>query len=755
MSKYETYEKLIGFLDENNADYREIDHEEEGRTDFVSKMRGNEVKDAAKCIILIVKLGKKDKKYVLGIVPGDAKINLDFIKAKYKAKYIAFATPEIAEELTGCVPGTILPFDLNNNLEVIVDPLVLKSDPELFFNSARLDKSLALKTSSYKEIIEKEGKAQLENIALYESEGDSENKKKDDPLSNQRHSLAHLLAAAVLDLYPNSKLTLGPAVDNGFYYDIDLEEQISDEDLQKIEDKMKELLPNWNSFEEKEVTKEEALEFYKDNEYKKELIEEISERGEKITLHTSGDFTDLCRGGHIDNMSTIDPDSFKLDKVAGAYWRGDENNKMLTRIYGLAFNTKEELESYVTLREEAKERDHRKLGKELDLFTFSEKVGSGLPLFTPKGTALRNAIVDKIYQIQDKYNYEQVWIPHITKPDLYKTSGHWEKFGDELFKVQGKESEFVMKPMNCPHHTQIYASQPRSYKDLPLRYTESTTVYRDEQSGELLGLGRVRSITQDDGHVFCTPEQVEEEIEIIANIIEEFYTALGVWNDGDYWVSVSTRDKDEPEKYLGSDEIWDSSEKILEEISKKRGYEYKVVSGEAAFYGPKIDFMFKDSLGRERQLATIQLDFNMPSRFELEYTDKEGKKQTPVMLHRAIAGSLERFLSIFIEHFGGNFPLWMSPEQVKIIPINTEVHGEFAEEIHKQLRSENIRTSIDNSSDGFGKKVRKAKTEKVPIMLIIGDKELESKKVTVEYRDSEENKELTAEELIKEIKKSL
>lgn len=491
-------------------------------------------------------------------------------------------------------------------------------------------------------------------------------------LGDLRHSLAHLLAAAVLELYPDAKPTIGPAVDNGFYYDFEFTTPISDADLPKIEKRMKKIISSWDKFEGRDVSSEEAKEIFKDNPYKLELINELIEKGEKITFYKCSDFDDLCKGGHYDNLKKIDKDSFKLDKIAGAYWRGDENNQMLTRIYGLAFETKKELTEYVEQREKAMERDHRKIGKEMGLFTFSELVGAGLPMFTPKGAAMRNAVVNKIKKIQEGYGFQEVWIPHITKPDLYKTSGHWDKFGDELFKVKGKDTDFVMKPMNCPHHTQIFASQPKSYKDLPVRFMEATTNYRDEQSGELLGLTRVRSLTQDDGHVFCTEDQIEQEIGIIANVIEEFYSSLDMWDKDTYWVRLSAADSQNPDGYIGDKEIWERSEKALEDIAKERGFNYKKVEGEAAFYGPKLDFMFKDALGREWQLATIQLDFNMPTRFGLEYTDNEGNKQTPVMIHRAIAGTIERFLGVIIEHFAGDFPFWLAPVQVKILPVGDD-----------------------------------------------------------------------------------
>jgi threonyl-tRNA synthetase len=574
---------------------------------------------------------------------------------------------------------------------------------------------------------------------------------KNEQLEHKRHSLAHLLASAVLEHYPDAQPTLGPAIDTGFYYDFLFSSPVSDADLKQIQKTMRKKLNSWKSFEGKEVSADEAREIYKNNKYKLELINEIAERGEKITLYTSGDFTDLCRGGHIDDLSKIDGDSFELDKVAGAYWRGEEKNDMLTRIYGLAFETKDELEAYKKQKAEAKERDHRKLGKELDLFTFSDLVGGGLPLFTPKGTAMRNAIVNKIKGIQKEYGYQEVWIPHITKPELYKASGHWEKFGDELFKVRGQDTDFVMKPMNCPHHTQIFASSARSYKELPVRYMEATTCYRDEQSGELLGLSRVRALTQDDGHIFCTEDQIEQEVGIVVSVIEKFYTSLGMWNEGGFWVRLSAHDPENPEKYLGGSEIWEKAEGALKKIADDRGLPCKYVAGEAAFYGPKLDFMFKDAIGREWQLATAQLDFNMPKRFELEYTDKDGTKKTPVMIHRAVAGSLERFLSVIIEHFAGNFPLWLSPVQVKVLPV-MESHSEYAKEVTQKLRALDLRVELDDSDNGLGKKVRQAKQDKVPYFIIIGDKDIEANKVSLESRDEGQLGQMSIEEVIEKLK---
>lgn len=558
-------------------------------------------------------------------------------------------------------------------------------------------------------------------------------------LEYKRHTLAHLLAATVLKLYPETKLTLGPATATGFYYDMDFKDPIKDSDLLKIEKYMKKILPTWKEFTHREVSAEEAREIFKGNEYKLELIEEISARGETITLYTVGEFTDLCRGGHLENPAKeIGEGEWKLDKIAGAYWRGDEKNKMLTRVYGLAFETKEELDQHVTQIEMAKERDHRKLGKELDLFTFSDLVGPGLPLFTPKGTILRDAIVEKIQSIQKTFGYQKVSIPHITKSDLYKTSGHYEKYGEDLFKVHGRgDTEFCLKPMNCPHHTQIYASQMRSYKDLPLRYMEATTVYRDEQAGELLGLTRVRSITQDDGHIFCRPDQVEQEIKNIIHVIKEFYTSLDMLHDDKYWVSLSVRDPKNLEKYIGDEKVWDLAESTLEKICKDEGLNYKRVEGEAAFYGPKIDFQFKDALGREWQLGTAQLDFQMPERFGLEYTDRDGTKKRPIMIHRAVAGSLERFLAVAIEHFAGAFPFWMSPVQVVILPVNDEAHGEYAQEIFDELQKEGVRVELLPAEESLGKRIRNAKNQKVPYIFVLGDKEKDGRTITAEGRGDE------------------
>lgn len=555
-------------------------------------------------------------------------------------------------------------------------------------------------------------------------------------LEERRHSLAHLLAAAVLSIYPEAKLTLGPAISDGFYYDIDFgDTKVSEKDLPAIEKKMREILPTWKGFESRVVDKEEAMSIYAENHYKKEMIEEIAEKGEDITLYTAGEFTDLCRGGHTNDLNEIDPKSFKLDRVAGAYWRGDENNQMLTRIYGLAFETAEELGAYIEKREEALLRDHRKLGKELDLFTFSDLVGPGLPLFTPRGTLLRNLLDDFVWSLRKEYGYTKVEIPHITKKDLFVTSGHWDKFSEELFRITTREGhEFAMKPMNCPFHTQIFARKSHSYREMPARYANSTMCYRDEQSGELSGLSRVRAFTQDDAHVFCREEQFIGEAAKVWDIIERFYAKTGF---GELKVRLSLRDPKYPEKYKGDESTWQRSEAQLRELLKQKGADFYEGIGEAAFYGPKIDFMSHDSLGREWQVATIQADRSMPESFDLYCINEKGERERIVMIHAAIMGSIERFMSVLIEHHNGHLPLWMAPVQLAILPVNVEVHGEYAREIMDKLAKSGIRVDMYDSTDSLGKRIRNVKSLKIPYQLVIGDKEKDSGSLKAEGRDHE------------------
>ncbi len=565
-------------------------------------------------------------------------------------------------------------------------------------------------------------------------------------LEQIRHSFAHLLAAAVGELYPEAKNAIGPAIDNGFYYDFEFPAGvvISEKEFPKIEKVMRKILPMWKDFEKISVSADEAKKRFEDNPYKLELIDEITGKGEKVTLYKSGDFVDLCRGGHAD-VKDLKADAFKLERVAGAYWRGDEKNKMLTRIYGLAFGSKDKLDAYVVQMEEAKKRDHKKLGRELGLFVFSELVGSGLPLWTPKGTLVRDILDAYVWELRKSKGYMRVTIPHITKKDLYEKSGHWAKFKDELFKIETREGHiFAMKPMNCPHHTQIYDAEPRSYRDMPQRYAETTMVYRDEQSGELSGLSRVRSITQDDAHVFCRENQIEEEMLAVWDIIDKFYGTFGFG----LRVRLSRHDPENFEKYIGSRETWNRAEEKIKSIIKKRGATEVIDGiGEAAMYGPKIDFMATDSIGRTEQVATIQLDFNMPERFGLKCVNEKGQKEQIAMIHCAIMGSIERFVATLLEHTAGNLPLWLSPVQVKIAPVR-ESNFKRAGEVGVALALAGLRADADVSDTGFGKKIREAKDFKIPYTIIIGDKDMEKGVVTLESRDKGKIGEKKLEEIV-------
>lgn len=572
-----------------------------------------------------------------------------------------------------------------------------------------------------------------------------------DNLQNIRHSLSHLLAGAVLSFYPDAKLAIGPAIDNGFYYDFDFSAPISDKDLGKIEQKMKELIKKGDKFEKKEITVTEAKKLFADQPYKLELIEELEKNGEKPTVYISGDFNDLCAGPHVANTKEIPKDAFKLERVAGAYWKGDEKNKMLTRIYGLAFESKDALVAYELQQEEARKRDHRKISKELKLFTISDLVGAGLPLLQPNGMIIREEIENYLWELNKIKGCQRVWTPHITKKGLYETSGHATKFGEELFRVKGGDEEFFMKPMNCPHHMQIFCDNQFSYRDMPVRYFEPATVYRYEKAGQLSGLARVRAITQDDGHLFCRVSQIGEEVSTIVGIIKKFYTTMNMLNG--YWVRLSVRG-DDKSKYLGGDEVWKKAEKALENAAKENKLNYKRVDGEAAFYGPKLDFMFKDAIGREWQLATIQCDFNLPEKFDLNFTNEKGEKERPVVIHRAISGSLERFMAVMIEHFAGNFPVWLSPTQIKIIPVR-ENHNDYARKIAEELKALNIRVDLDDSDEGMGKKIRAGKNNKIPYMLVIGDKEIESGELALEIRDDNVQQKITLENLKIKLQKEI
>ncbi len=549
-------------------------------------------------------------------------------------------------------------------------------------------------------------------------------------IDNIRHSLAHLLAMAVLKKFPKSQLGVGPVIENGFYYDIKLPRAVSDDELKEFEKTMREMIAQKLVFKGEKITPQKARSLFKNQPFKLDLIKEFTKEKKQLTAYHTGDFVDLCRGGHIKNTSEINPDAFKLTKVAGAYWRGDEKNPQLTRIYGIAFATKDELEKHLAFLEEAKRRDHKRLGVELDLFTFSDLVGSGLPLWTPKGTIMRNILDSYVWKLRKAAGYEQVDIPHITKKDLYETSGHWEKFQDELFKITTREGHlFVMKPMNCPHHTQIYNRKQFSYRDLPQRYASTTKVYRDEQSGELSGLSRVRAITQDDAHVFCRHSQVQEEILKIWDIISEFYGKVGFT----LAVRLSLSDPKQPKNYLGTPVLWKKAESTLRAIIKDKGVEAYEGIGEAAFYGPKIDFIAKDSLGREWQVATIQLDMNLPERFDLACINEKGERERIVMIHAAIMGSIERYLSILIEHYAGAFPLWLAPVQAMVLTV-TDAAKDYAHGVAETMVQRDIRVSVDDRNETIGKKIREAEMQKIPYLLVIGGREAEAKTVAVRER---------------------
>ena len=587
----------------------------------------------------------------------------------------------------------------------------------------------------------------------------------EEELKSMRHSLAHIMAQAIQHLWPQAKFGVGPAIDNGFYYDIYLDNgTISEADLPKIEEEMRKIVAADYPFERRDVAVEEAIDWAikGDRSFKVELLNDLKRSGttvaselagekmgsvsdgdskvETVSLYSQGDYTDLCRGGHVDSTGKVG--AFKLTKTAGAYWRGNENNPQMQRIYGVAFATQEELDEYLNRLEIAKQRDHRKLGKELDLYTTSPLVGIGLPLFTPRGTILRDIVAQYSNQLRQKFGFEKVWTPHITKKDLYETSGHWAKFGEELFLVKSQETsdEMALKPMNCPHHTQIFASRPRSYRDMPVRYLETTTDYRDEKTGELGGLNRVRSLTQDDSHIFCRTDQIEGEINNLLSAARELYGSINMK------LRVRLSYRDESDSYLGDLSLWDSAQNQLKSAVEKVGLDYFEQEGEAAFYGPKIDFMATDAIGREHQVATVQLDFVQPQRFGLEYADTDGNFTTPVMIHCALLGSVERFLSVFIEHTGGWFPFWAAPEQVRILTINDTVL-EYVDKITtilsdttlmEPVRYNDVRFTIDSRNESLGKKIREATSMKIPVQLIVGPKDMEANEVSVRTQSGEE-----------------
>ncbi len=570
-------------------------------------------------------------------------------------------------------------------------------------------------------------------------------------LENIRHSLAHLLAAAVLKKWPDTKLGIGPVIENGFYYDFQFSTPISDADLKDLEKQMKKFVGGKLAFTGTEMSADELKQKYAAQPFKLDLIEEYAKEGKKLTSYKTGEiFEDLCKGGHVANTSEIDPDSFKLTKLAGAYWRGDEKNAQLTRIYGVAFATKAELDTYLTMMAEAEKRDHKKLGPELDLFTFSPLVGSGLPLWTPKGTLIRKQLEAFVWELRSARGYERVEIPHITKKDLYVTSGHWDKYKDDLFKITTREGHvFAMKPMNCPHHTQIYNRKKWSYRELPQRYESTTMVYRDEQSGELAGLSRVLSITQDDAHVFCRMSSFKEEALKVWDIIHSFYGAFGITLK----VRLSLRDPKHPEKYLGESAKWEQAEEVLREIINEKKVDFIDGEGEAAFYGPKLDFMGTDAIGRQQQVATIQLDFNQPERFDLTCVNEKGEDERIVMLHAAIMGSIERFTALLIEHTAGHFPVWLSPVQARIIAVS-EKFQDYGAKVLAELKAAGIRAELADSNETLGKRIRAAQMEKIPYVLVVGEEEVNAGTVATKLRNADLGK-LSVADLVAKLKQEI
>lgn len=563
-----------------------------------------------------------------------------------------------------------------------------------------------------------------------------------------RHSLAHLLATVAMEHDPEARLSVGPVTENGFYYDIDFskEKTPTPDDLKVWEKKMRGLINKKLAFTRQEVSLEEARKRFVENPYKLAILNDLATSQAPISLYTTGAFTDLCEGRHVKNTGDIDAKSFLLTHIAGAYFRGDESQPMLTRVYGLAFETEAALQTYLTQQEEAKKRDHRKIAKEQDLLVFSGLIGSGMPLFTPKGNVIRSAIIQFARELNQELGFEEVHTPNINKAELFKISGHYEQYKEDMLTVRSQYSEedFFLKPMNCPQHTQIYASRPRSYRDLPIRYADFSTLYRDERPGELSGLTRLRAFAQDDGHIFCQESQIATEVAAILMMIDRALKTYRV----DYWMRLSLRDPEKKEKYLGDDSIWERSESIMRVLLQEKNIPHKEAPGEAAFYGPKIDIMAVDALGREWQLSTVQLDFNQPKRFGLTYTDADGTAKTPVMIHRALIGSPDRFMGILIEHYAGAFPVWLAPVQVAVLPIG-ESHRAYGKEIIQLLKKNNIRAELHENDESLGKRIRTAKMQKIPYILIIGDKEVAGNNVTIEHRDTGSLGAHTQEQMIK------
>jgi threonyl-tRNA synthetase len=762
------YVKLIALLDANGASYRLIDHAPEGRTDVVTEMRGNALAQAAKCIVVMVKLGKKDKQYALAVIPGDAKLDMNAIKALYNGSYASFAPQDVTEQLAGSVVGTVLPFSFNAQLPLIVDPALLEHD-EMFFNAARLDRSMALKTSDYvriaqprvEKIVQAEKKPDFsEKSGFSNDEFIAYGKGKQMPLAlyKKRHSLAHVMAEAVLQHFPEAKPTIGPPVENGFYYDFAVPVPFTPEDLQQIEARMKEIVAKDVDFSRREVSEAEARGLFKDNPFKLELIDGLAQGADEygdsgvetrdsisnlrspISVYTQDGFTDLCRGPHVQNTREIDADAFKLSQSSSAYWRGDERNPMLQRIYGLAFNTKQELDDFLALQEEAKKRDHRKLGQELEIFLFDEEVGPGLPLWQPNGGVIIEQLEALAKKMELEAGYDRVKTPHLTKEDLFLRSGHLPTlYVDSMYPPMTLDDgiKYYMKPMNCPFHHKIYAAKPRSYRDLPIRLAEYGTCYRFEQSGELFGLMRVRSMQMNDAHIYCTEEQFESEFLNVVSLYLKYFKIFGV---DKYIMRLSLHSEEGlGKKYVDNRPMWLKTEDMVRRAMRDGNVPFYEAENEAAFYGPKIDVQIFSAIGREFSLATNQVDFAVPPRFNLTYVDKDGHEKTPLCLHRAPLGTHERFIGFLIEHFAGAFPLWLAPVQAVVIPI-ADRHLDFAKQVKARLAASDMRVQVDTGTDRMQNKIRKAQMMKIPYMLVVGDKEQEADAVSVRLRNGEDLK---------------
>lgn len=745
----DTYSKLIDLLDQHQAHYRLIDHAPEGRTELVSPMRGNLLSQAANCIVVMVKIGKKTTKFVLAVYPADCKLDLEAVKSLYSGTYVSFASPDIAEKLAGSVLGTVLPFSFHDDLELIVDPSFLKNE-EIFFNAARLDRSVALRASDYEMI----AKPRLESIVKggkIQPQKEEKKNEKTDTLYNLRHSLAHVLAQAVLTLYPKTKISIGPPIDTGCYYDFLFAEPISDEDFGTIEKEMRRIINQGQTFKVETLTADDAITFWKKREqpFKVELIEDLKKEGTKevthhVNINAKGEetFVDLCKGGHVENLKTIPADAFKIMSLAGAYFRGDEKREQLTRIYVAAFASKEELKAYLAMLEEAKKRDHRKLGKEMDLFTFSELVGPGLPLWMPKGTIIADAIEDLGKEMEAAGGYLRVRTPHIAKGKLYEKTGHLAHYSESMFppmtldgespsaKATGDKEEYYLKPMNCPHHHEIFASRPRSYRDLPMRLAEYGHCYRYEESGALFGLMRVRSLSMNDAHIYCTEEQFESEFNAVIDLYAEYFRIFDIQK---YVMRLSLHDpKELGKKYVNAPELWLKTEDMVRKALKRKNVPFTEAPNEAAFYGPKIDVQIWSAIGREFTLATNQVDFDVPGKMGLAYTDRDGTKRTPLCIHRAPLSTHERLIGFLIEHFAGHFPLWLAPVQVGILPV-ADAHEEYGRTVEGKLREAGLRSMFSDSSESLGKRIREGERQRIPYLLVLGDKEKASAEVAVRH----------------------